>query len=63
MRDFKIGDIVQVRGCNSDFTDHLDGKIGTVVDVDLRDCLVRFDDADLGEATDWYIWKVNMTHA
>ena len=55
MRKFKVGDKVLISGDASDFTDHLDGLIGTVLDVYDDDCYVLVD------ARHWFIWNYNMT--
>lgn len=55
--EFKVGDCVRIRGDYSDYTDHLDGCLGTIVRVNLDDCLVQVDNVG------WLIWKENLTRA
>lgn len=64
MNKFKAGDRVRVRGDRSDFTEHLDGKVGTV----LRPCSVEqgcqdyyVDIGQNGKHDTWRIWEHNMT--
>ena len=52
---FKEGDLVLIRGDESDCTDHLDALIGTVLEVHERDCYVRVHNRN------WFIWNYNMT--
>ena len=64
---FDVGDKVRIRGDETDFTDHMDGKIGTVIE--------RMEDSDFPSgAIDykvfvpgvpsvrgwWFIWERNM---
>ena len=54
---FKIGDKVRITGCRDDGTDHLGGKIGTVVAVDFSDISVVVGD----DPIPWFIWNENAT--
>lgn len=58
--EIKVGDRVRVRGDESDFTQHLDGKVGVVVQIchcmNFDDYTVTFDH---GEGT-WNIWSYNV---
>jgi hypothetical protein len=51
---FKVGDRVRIKGDASDYTDHLDGMIGTIAYVCIDDCYV---DVNNGR---WIIWNYNM---
>ena len=60
--DIKVGDHVRVRGDYNDCTDHLDSKIGVVIeerDEEFNDYLVRFDD-DYGDCIVMRIWSYNI---
>lgn len=52
---FKIGDKVRITGSRDDATDHLDGKIGTVVFITPSDLSVTVGD----DPIPWFIWKHN----
>jgi hypothetical protein len=52
---FKIGDMVRITGDWTDDTDHLDGKIGEVVNVNRTDIEVKVK----GEPLTWLIWNHN----
>lgn len=58
--EIKVGDRVRVRGDESDFTEHLDGKVGVVVQIShgmhYDNYTVTFDN---GEGT-WNIWSYNI---
>jgi hypothetical protein len=57
--EIKVGDRVRVRGDYEDFTEDLDGKVGTVIegyDEEHGDYLVMFDDIDDGRR----IWSHNI---
>ena len=54
-RKFKVGDKVRITGDYTDATDHLDGKIGTVVRVRDNDIEVTVDDNKFP----WLIWNCN----
>lgn len=55
MFKFKRGDKVRIRGEQSDFTDHLDGQIGTVIAVTPDECLVKVEGYK-----PYIIWNYNM---
>ena len=57
--EIKTGDKVRIKGDVSDFTDHLDGKILTVLDEDLvsDNETLRCKDS---QGYTWYIWKENI---
>lgn len=50
----EIGMKVKIKGDVNDFTDHLDGKIGKVLDVNGDDIGVEC------ENDFWWIWKRNI---
>lgn len=53
-----VGDKVRIHGDQSDYTDHLHGKIGEVLQVREKDCVVK-----VGKSPyPWAIWKYNLTH-
>lgn len=52
---FKIGDKVRITGCRDDATDHLDGKVGEVVNVYVTDIDVKVK----GDPYPWCIWNHN----
>ena len=56
--EYKVGQKVKIRGDRNDYTDHLGGKIGTIVGVDDNDVRVIFDSTV--SLYDWYIWKSNI---
>lgn len=69
--NFKVGDRVRIKGDYADFTDHLDGCLGTIMIVDYLnedDCLVDVDGHHAPSELrhigirGWCIWKSNMTH-
>lgn len=58
--EIKVGDRVRVRGDCNDCTEHLDGKVGVVVEIgdpEFRDYLVKFGD-DYDDY--WRIWSYNI---
>lgn len=57
---FNVGDRVIIKGDSSDFTDALDGRMGTVVQVRSGDCLVMVDD-DIMPMIPWCVWKYNLS--
>lgn len=60
--EIKVGDRVRVRGDRKDFTQDLDGKVGTVIEgynEEYGDYLVRFDDIDDVDEG-WLIWSRNI---
>jgi hypothetical protein len=70
--NFKVGDRVRIKGDCYDFTDHLDGCLGTVIVVDCfddTDCLVVVDNHTVPSVpgtpwfpkAGWCIYKSNMT--
>lgn len=61
MAEFNIGDRVRIRGDYTDFTDHMDGELGTVIGVMKDDCKVVVDNYS-NICGYWLIWKENMTH-
>jgi len=56
---FKVGHRVKIIGDASDYSDHLDGMLGTIVEVNKRDCRVKVDDDEYGFLP-WLIWNYNM---
>ena len=56
MSEFKEGMRVRIKGDSEDYTDHLDGKIGTILTVHSEDCFVQVD----GDSWSYYIWFRNM---
>jgi hypothetical protein len=54
--EFKVGQIVQIIGDYSDFTDHLDGQIGIIKNVTKLDCVVTL----VGDSVEWLVWKHNL---
>lgn len=69
--NFKVGDRVRIKGDCYDFTDHLDGCLGTILAVDYfckDDCLVDVDghpvpsDLSILGIRGYGIFKSNMTH-
>ncbi len=56
--EYKVGQKVRIKGDADDFTDFLDGEIGTIVEVDENNVRVIFDSAV--SSYDWYIWKSNI---
>lgn len=52
---FKIGDMVRIVGDYADATDHLDGKIGKVINVFDKDIEVTVE----GSMFSWLIWNYN----
>lgn len=56
--EFKIGQKVRIRGDKDDFTDHLGGKIGIIIDVNEDDVVATFESE--GCLLDWDIWKYNI---
>lgn len=56
--EFKVGMKVRIKGDPSDYTDHLEGEIGTIVCVMNSDCRVTIDS---NPDREWYIWNYNMT--
>lgn len=60
--EIKVGDRVRVRGDSNDLTEHLDGKVGVIVemgDPEFNDYLVRFGDHD-DYCDYWRIWSYNI---
>ncbi len=56
--DYKIGQKVRIKGDADDFTDWLDGEIGTITLVNEDDVVVEFDNTI--SSREWYIWKYNI---
>lgn len=54
--EFKVGQKVKIRGSYLDCTEGLDGKIGTIIEVSSKDCLVRVPNNSLT----WWVWNENM---
>ena len=54
----RVGDRIRIIGDHSDFTDHLDDQILTIVDMadDVPDSIIAKDDGD----REWYIWIRNI---
>ena len=55
---YKVGQKIRIRGDRNDYTDHLDGKVGTIIAVDEDDVVVIFDSEV--SLYDWCIWKRNI---
>ena len=55
---FSVGDRVKIKGDCEDFTENLDGMLGTIVEVMFNDCQVVVDGL---EGCEWYIWNDNTT--
>ena len=56
--EFKAGQKVRIRGDADDFTDWLDGEIGTIILVNEDDIVVKFDNKI--NLLEWYVWKYNV---
>lgn len=56
--DCKVGQKVRIKGDKYDFTDWLDGEIGTIILVNDNDVVVKFDNTI--SLLEWYIWKSNI---
>lgn len=56
--EFKIGQKVRIRGSRNDYTDHLGGEIGIIVEVNEDDVRVVFKPEV--SMYDWYVWKSNI---
>lgn len=54
---FNVGDKIKITGDWEDSTDHLDGKIGTIIAVNVSDVEVTVK----GEPFTWMIWNHNAT--
>ena len=54
--EFKVGQIVQIIGDYTDFTDHIDGKVGIIQAVSDLDCSVAL----VNDGSEWLIWKHNL---
>ena len=52
--ELEIGMKVRIKGDVDDFTDHLDSKIGIIVDINAYDVSVEC------EGDSWWIWKRNI---
>lgn len=57
MSEFKVGMRVRIKGDSEDYTEHLDGKIGTIHHVCCDDCLVEIDEVPYP----FFIYNHNMT--
>ena len=57
MSEFKVGMRVRIIGDVLDCTEHLDGDIGTILEVDKVDCYVEMANSKLRR----WIWNRNMT--
>lgn len=55
---FKVGQKVKIRGSFLDATEHLDGEIGTIIEVRIDDCKVELPE-EVSMLT-WWIWNENM---
>lgn len=58
-RKFKVGDKVRIHGDKSDYTEELDGLIGTIIRAYNKDCVVMVADFD-NPFGGWMIWNRNM---
>lgn len=56
--DYKVGQKVRIRGDADDFTDWLDGEIGTIILVNEDDIKVKFDNKI--SLLERYVWKYNV---
>lgn len=56
--DYKVGQKVRIRGDRNDYTDHLGGAIGTIIEVNEADVRATFDSEI--SLLDWWIWKSNI---
>lgn len=54
--EVEVGDRIRVRGDSSDFTEFLDGAVGTVKIVESDEVVAVFD----GVPHEWLIWKYNI---
>lgn len=58
MTQFKVGDVVRIKGDKEDFTDHLDGLLGVVLDQKENDVYLSvWKD---GQYTKWFAWSYNL---
>lgn len=53
---FKVGQKVKITGTYLDYTEYLDGEIGTILEVRDNDCLVKPNN----DILTWWIWNENM---
>lgn len=54
---FYVGQRIKIIGDIFDFTDSLDGRIGTILTVRTLDCVVKVDN---DECPCWMIWNYNI---
>ena len=59
---FEVNQRVKIKGDYSDFTEHLDNRIGTIVQVNEKDCWVVMDFDFYTNPSGYLIWNRNIIH-